>query len=104
MVRKIEFEKNLDKMDRTIEPYIPILSEVSSLPLIIPDINIDKTITSGSKIAKSSRKCINCNIADKVLKVYQTHVLLSDRLIYNDIDILNFAQSIIKKYEILFKI
>src|SRR5439155_25265379 len=38
-----------------------------------------------------------CDVADEVLKAYQTHVLPGDRLMYDGVDILDFAQSKMKK-------
>ncbi|CAG8532954.1 5195_t:CDS:2 [Ambispora gerdemannii] len=46
---------------------------------------------------KEPRKYINRDIADEVLKAYQTRVLPGDRLMYNGADILDFARSTMKK-------
>src|SRR5438045_2395482 len=45
------------------------------------------------------RKYINHNIAGKVLKIYQTSVLLGEKLIYNGVNVLDSAYSDMKKME-----
>ena len=48
---------------------------------------------------KSPRKYISRDIADEVLKVYRTHVLPGEKLMYGDVDILRAAGSKMKKID-----
>src|ERR1043165_4876159 len=59
---------------------------------------VDSSISciSREQKPKNPRKYINHDIADEVLKAYQTRVLPGDRLMYNDVDILDFTLSTMK--------
>ncbi|POG78945.1 hypothetical protein GLOIN_2v1870264 [Rhizophagus irregularis DAOM 181602=DAOM 197198] len=73
---------------------------------LIEPINVDgiKPIYSipllKDKKKKMARKYINCDLVDEVLKSYQTQVMLSEKLVYNNVDILSFACSKINRSEL----
>ncbi|CAG8696636.1 2998_t:CDS:2 [Funneliformis caledonium] len=81
-------------------PQLLQTSRLRNSHLQSPEIDTTKTIDSSiskEQKPKNPRKYINRDIADEVLKAYQTRVLPGDRLIYNDADILDFARSTMKK-------
>ncbi|CAB4419434.1 unnamed protein product [Rhizophagus irregularis] len=51
---------------------------------------------------KMARKYINRDLVNKVLKSYQTQVMLDEKLMYNNVNILNFACSKMNESELLY--
>src|SRR5688500_11462131 len=61
--------------------------------------NMNKNVKSNASLKemkdkKLRNKYIIFNIMKEILKIYQVHILVNKKLIYNDINILNFIYSI----------
>ena len=98
-------------MHLQIKTVIPVIeeNEVPSPPepKIVPvnlanaflatSIKLDKKAKSNTSLAEKNKKTKNTyiarDIAEEALKTYQTRVLADDRLIYNDVDVLDFIHS-----------
>ncbi|CAI2174812.1 16747_t:CDS:2 [Funneliformis geosporum] len=61
---------------------------------------IDSSQSSKVESQKTTRKYINRDLADEVLKSYQMQVMPGDKLIYDNVDVLKFACSKMKKTDI----
>lgn len=55
------------------------------------------------KKKKMARKYINRDLTNKILKSYQTQVMLGEKLIYNNVDILNFVCSKMNESKLLYQ-
>ncbi|CAG8521045.1 953_t:CDS:2 [Funneliformis mosseae] len=85
-----------------------IVTSGKVVDLIEPiDINGVKTIDSSTSLVsekdekqKTTRRYINRDLADEVLKSYQTQILPGEKLMYDNVDILSFAYSKVKKTEL----
>ena len=67
------------------------------------EVNTDSSLSlvSGKdKKQKTTRKYIRNDLANEVLNSYKTRVLPGEKLMYNNIDILSFACSKMKKTEL----
>ena len=94
-------------MHLQIKTVIPVIEEnevPSSFEPNIVLINLTNAFLATSMKAKSNtslaeknkrtkNKYITHDIAEEALKTYQTFVLADDKLIYNDVDVLDFIHS-----------
>ncbi|GBC44392.2 uncharacterized protein OCT59_014521 [Rhizophagus irregularis] len=104
---ELSLDSDLDVIKSILLMNVFLIFSSQQIPVgLIEPINVDgiKPIYSipllKDKKKKMARKYINCDLVDEVLKSYQTQVMLSEKLVYNNVDILSFACSKINRSEL----